>query len=46
MAQPSKVLSASVIAADCMTADAYATAFMSMPITKIENYPWMGLNIC
>ena len=35
-AQPSKVLSASVIAADCMTADAYATALMSIPISKIE----------
>jgi len=29
---PSKVLSASVIAPDCMTADAYATALMVMPI--------------
>ncbi|MEE3020373.1 MAG: FAD:protein FMN transferase [Bacteroidota bacterium] len=42
-AQPSKVLSASVIAADCMTADAYATAFMSMPITKIEKLSLDGI---
>lgn len=31
-ARPSKVLSASVLADDCMTADAYATALMAMPI--------------
>ena len=42
-AQPSKVLSASVIAADCMTADAYATALMSMPISKIETLPLDGI---
>ena len=43
MAQPSKVLSASVIAADCMTADAYATALMSMPISKIETLSLDGI---
>ena len=42
-AQPSKVLSASVIAADCMTADAYATALMSMPISKIETLSLDGI---
>ena len=42
-AQPSKVLSASVIAADCMTADAYATALMSMPMSKIETLPLDGI---
>ena len=42
-AQPSKVLSASVIAADCMTADAYATALMSIPISKIETLPLDGI---
>lgn len=31
---PSQVLSASVIANDCATADAYATAFMAMPLSK------------
>ena len=31
---PSAVLSASVIANDCATADAYATAFMAMPLSK------------
>ena len=30
---PTEVLSASVIAPDCMTADAYATALMVMPLT-------------
>lgn len=42
-ARPSKVLSASVVAADCMTADAYATALMSMPITMIENLSVEGI---
>ena len=42
-AMPSKVLSASVIAADCMTADAYATALMSMPISKIETLSLDGI---
>ena len=37
------MLSASVIAADCMTADAYATALMSMPISKIETLPLDGI---
>lgn len=31
-AEPSNVLSASVIASDCATADAYATALMAMPM--------------
>lgn len=31
-AEPSNVLSASVIASDCATADAYATALMTMPM--------------
>ena len=31
---PTKVLSASVLAADCMTADAYATALMVMPLEE------------
>ena len=37
---PSKtnILSVSVIAKDCMTADAYATAFQAMGITKVENF--------
>ena len=34
MAIPSQVLSASVIAPDCMTADAYATALMVMPLEE------------
>jgi thiamine biosynthesis lipoprotein len=42
-AQPSKVLSASVIASDCMTADAYATALISMPISKIETLSLDGI---
>ena len=42
-ARPSKVLSASVIAADCMTADAYATALMSMPISMIETLSLDGI---
>lgn len=32
LAVPSSVLSASVIASDCATADAFATAFMTMPL--------------
>ena len=32
LAVPSSVLSASVIAPDCATADAFATAFMTMPL--------------
>ena len=37
---PSKtnVLSMSVIAKDCMTADAYATAFQAMGIEKVKNF--------
>ena len=35
-ARPSKVLSASVVADDCMTADAYATALMAMPLEYIS----------
>lgn len=37
---PSKtnILSVSVIAKDCMTADAYATAFQAMGITKIRTF--------
>ena len=42
-ARPSKVLSASVVAADCMTADAYATALMSMPLTLIEKLSVEGI---
>ena len=42
-AKPSNVLSVSVIAADCMTADAYATALMSMPISMIETLPLDGI---
>jgi len=42
-ASPAKVLSASVIAVDCMTADAYATALMSMPISKIEKLSLDGI---
>lgn len=34
----SNLLSASVIANDCMTADAYATAFMVMGLEKSENF--------
>lgn len=43
LALPSPVLSASVLAPDCMTADAWATALMVMPIEEskslIENDP-------
>lgn len=35
-ARPSKVLSASVVANDCMTADAYATALMAMPLEYVS----------
>ena len=42
-AKPSNVLSVSVIAADCMTADAYATALMSMPISMIETLSLDGI---
>jgi len=42
-ARPSKVLSASVVAADCMTADAYATALMSMPLSMLEEQPVEGI---
>jgi thiamine biosynthesis lipoprotein len=35
-ARPSKVLSASVVADNCMTADAYATALMAMPLEYIS----------
>lgn len=37
MARKSNVLSASVVAEDCMTADAYATAFMAMGIDKAKS---------
>ena len=37
LAIPTKVLSASVKAPDCMTADAYATALMEMPLEKSQN---------
>jgi thiamine biosynthesis lipoprotein len=36
LAIPSKVLSVSVKAPDCMTADAYATALMVMPLEKSQ----------
>ena len=36
LAIPTKVLSASVKAPDCMTADAYATALMVMPLEKSQ----------
>lgn len=42
-ARPSKVLSASVVAADCMTADAYATALMSMPLSMLEEQSIEGV---
>ena len=35
-ARETNVLSASVIAKDCMTADGYATAFMAMPLEKTK----------
>jgi len=34
--QPSEILSVSVLANNCATADAYATAFMAMPLQKIK----------
>ena len=42
-AKPSKVLSASVVAGDCMTADAYATALMSMPLSMLEERSIEGI---
>lgn len=35
-AHPSKVLSVSIVADDCMTADAYATALMAMPLEYLK----------
>ena len=37
-AEPSDILSASIVAEDCMTADAYATAFMAMGQQKTMDF--------
>jgi thiamine biosynthesis lipoprotein len=42
-AKASSILSASVIASDCMTADAYATAFMSMPLSLVDGFSIEGI---
>jgi len=44
---PSKtnILSVSVIAEDCMTADAYATAFQAMGIEKVTDYSYRNTEI-